>query len=240
MAREGSVHLEVAPRSVRLDVAGHIHMTVSEEFVTLRRLDRKRAKARSMRFGDRRLLVARSTPTQDVGVWFESQADRFVRLLGIRPVELLEAEAFGAWNDLDRLAGQLKLALSPRAGAVVRATEFGSGADRVLVLDDGECLAVYVRRLFRGWHGRVLEVCAGGKVTIPHKYAAHVIEIGSRYQVTIIGDRIRFALPSGKDLGFVAIPWISPEDRELLARSIADRVESTPYRALTPPRAALP
>jgi len=49
--------------------------------------------------------------------------------------------------------------------------------------------------------------------------------VQSRYGVTVVGDYVRFAEPSGRDLAKVAMPWITHEDRTELARRIGELVD---------------
>lgn len=107
----------------------------------------------------------------------------------------------------------------------MRAFEVGRGLDKVLVVDHGDRLVVYVRRLFRDRARRVLEVNADGTVVLPARAGDRRFAVRDRYGVTVTGDLVRFMDPVGTDLGRVALPWIEPEDRLELARRFGLMVE---------------
>jgi hypothetical protein len=216
--REGEARLEVAPRHVVLTVADRVKIAVTERFVTLENTEGKRAKRRSMRLDHALLVSARAHPMGDLALWYQEQPTLMARVFGVQPVDLLESAGLEAWRELDLLAGRLRDAIDDHAGGVVRATEFGAGADRVLLLDYGDRYLTYVRRLFRERPRLALEVRDNGVVSIPARRRLPDFVCTSRFGVTVIGDHIRFADPTGADLGSLRIPWISPEDRKELAR----------------------
>jgi hypothetical protein len=148
------------------------------------------------------------------------------RVAGLRPVELLDAEGLAASRDLEHLLKRMAAALASHGRGTVAATELGQGADRVLLLDDGDKLELFARPLFREWTRRVLVVSSDGTVVVIRRRGGHHrTECRSRFGVTVLGDRIRFAGPRGEDRASVWLPWIAPEDRRELARRIGDRLD---------------
>lgn len=219
--RDGHVRLAIGPRHLLLEVGEHVKLAVTEGFATVsRRQGRRRRKPRSVRLEDARLLAAHNYPSEEIGIWYEVQPGLFDRLLGVRPPELLDDEALAAWHALDRLWQRLRAALRPYGHGVHRALEVGQGADRVLITDHGDRLVFHVRRLFRERARRAMEVHLDGTVVLAGKHGDRRIRCTSRYGVTVIGDYIRFADPTGADLGTLSIPWISPEDRGHLVQLI--------------------
>lgn len=224
--RDGLVKLEVAPRHLVLKVGTHVDVSVTDHFMTVVRIGRNgRRKRRSIRLDDTRLLVARAIPAGDAGVWHEVRPGVVTRLLGLRAVELLEDDALDAWRALERLTRRLHSALAAHAGGVQRSFEVGSGADRVLIMDHGDRLVFYVRRLFRERPRRALEVRADGTIVFPGKNRTRRIQCRSRFGVTSTGDYIRFADRTGRDLGSLSIPWVTPEDRAEIVKLIGERID---------------
>jgi hypothetical protein len=228
--RQGLLRLEVAPRHATL-VVGEQHVVVAEEFVTLTDLHRKKPRKRSFGLGSRgglggrRLVMARSVPLEELALWYEPRPGVVRRIFGIQPLELVDDAALRAWRALDLLAGRLREIVRPHADGVLRAIELGSGADRVLHLDYGNRHVLYQRPLFREDPRRTLEVQADGTVLIPRRRKDLQVTCTSRFGITVIGDYLRFADPTGLDLAQVAFPWITPEDRGELARRIADLIQ---------------
>lgn len=216
--REGEARLELAPRHVVLTVADRMKIAITEHFITLENTEGKRVRRRSMRLEKARLVSARAHPTGDLSLWYQEKPQLMARVFGVQPADLLEASGLEAWRELDTLAARLREVIGEHAGGVVRATEFGGGADRVLLLDHGNRYAAYVRRLFRERPRLALEVMDAGRVRIPGRGGGRDFACTSRFGVTVLGDHIRFADPSGADLGSIRIPWITPEDRKELAR----------------------
>lgn len=234
-AREGRVRLELGPRSFRVQVGERLELTVAEDFATLIKVSRRRRrkKQRSIRLGQARLLLARGVPTNDIGIWHEPSPGLVERLVGMRPPELLDNEAMGAWHLVDRMAQRLREVLAPHAHGVLRAIEVGQGADRVLITDLEDRLELYVRRLFRERARRAMEAHRDGTVVLAVRGGTTRVECHSRYGITVIGDYIRFADPTGADLGALSIPWISPEDRRYLVRLIGQVVDPREPRPLS-------
>ncbi len=224
--RDGLVRLEVSPHQVSLQVGDRLRLEVQERRVSLHKLQRRRPKTRSIVLGaQHRLLMARAQPTDDIGIWYQSHNDIVERLIGMRPYELLDEDAVAAWKTLERLSKQLRDAMAPYSRGVTGALEVGRGADRVLVLQYGRTLVLYVRRLFRERARRAMEVRPDGTIDIINARRSHGIHCTSRYGVTVLGDYIRFADPTGSDLGTLSVPWVSPEDRQFLVDLIGDTID---------------
>jgi hypothetical protein len=222
--RQGLLRLEVAPRHATL-LVGEQHIVVGEDFVTLTELHRKKPRKRSLRLGEARLVMARSVPLEELALWYERAPGIVHRIFGVQPVALVDAAALRAWHALDLVAARLRELLRRHADGVLRAIELGGGADRVLHLDFGSRHLLYQRPLFREHARRTLEVHADGTVLVPRRGKDLRISCTSRFGVTILGDYIRFADPTGLDLALVSFPWITPEDRAELARRIGDLIQ---------------
>jgi hypothetical protein len=222
--RDGHVRLEVAPRHTLLTVGEVFRFSVTDRFATLIRAPGR--KQRAMRLDDTtRIVVARAVYSEEVGIWHQPRPGVVTRLFGLRPRELLDDEAMAASYKLDRLASRLGRALRPHYGGVERGVEAGRGADRVLIMALGDRLLVHVRRLFRERPGLALEVHAGGTIVFTgagRRRGETRIRCRSRFGVTAMGDYIRFADPTGRDLGAIALPWIPPEDRAELVDMIGE------------------
>ena len=136
-----------------------------------------------------------------------------------------EADGLEALRALDNLAARLKAALADHAGGVLRALEIGRGLDKVLVLDDGDRYQVFQRPLLRDAARWAFEAHRDGTIVVADGGSARKkVTCRSRYGVTVIGDYVRFADPTGLDLARVSIPWICREDREELARRIGELI----------------
>ncbi|HTM23205.1 MAG TPA: hypothetical protein VL172_21940 [Kofleriaceae bacterium] len=218
--RDGKARLEVGPRSTVLELVGESRVSITNGFVAVQPLARKR-KARSRTLANRRLLVARADASAEIGLWYEVKPEVMERIFGLRPPELLDRGAYDAWQQLDRLYQRLAAALREAGGGP--AIEYGRGADRVLVTDDGERYVIYVRRLFRERPRRALEVGADGTVRVPGR--RDDARLSSRFAVTVSGDAIAFADGSGRDLARVWLPWITHEERQALAARLGDRID---------------
>ena len=229
--RDGMLRLEVAPRHTVVRLGEHIRLSVAEQFATIAGLSRhNRRKKRSLELDGARLLVARAVPTQDVGLWYLPEPSTATRLFGCRPLDLLNDEGLEALRSLDRLAGRLADELAPYGDGVDRAMEIGRGADRVLIADHGDRLVFYVRRLFRESPQRAFEVHTDGTILLATKgrfrgIRDQKIECKSRFGVTSIGDYVRFADRTGEDLGSVAIPWVTSEERKEIVEIIGRRID---------------
>jgi len=222
--RDGPARLEVGPRAISLELAGQTRLTVTDGYIALQPLARRR-RPRSYALDGRRLLVARADPTEEVGLWYEVKPEIMRRIFGLRPPELLDRRAWEAWQALDRLYQRLREALAAHRGRAGGAIEYGRGADRVLVTDDGERYVIYVRRLFRERPRRALEVYADGTVVTPGGGGDARTRLSSRFAITVSGDTIRFADPHGQDLARLWLPWITEEERYALARRLGERVD---------------
>lgn len=222
------MRLELGPRHFRLDVGERLKLSVAEDFATVIKIQSKRRrKQRSLRLGQARLLMARGVPTSDIGLWYETRPGEVQRVIGFRPPELLDNDAMRAWHVVDRMAQRLRLLLGPHGHGVQRAIEVGDGADRVLIMDLGDSLEFYVRRLFRERARRAMTVYRDGTVVLVVKGAERRVLCHSRYGVTVIGDYIRFADPSGDDLGALPIPWVTREDRLFVMNLIGQLIETS-------------
>lgn len=229
--REGLLRLEVAPRHTVVRLGEHLRLSVAERLAIMSGMSRRnRRKKRSFELKDGRLLAARAVPTQELGIWYSPEPSIATRLFGCRPLDLLDKSGLEALRQLDRLSQRLSTALTPYHDGVVRAIEIGPGADRVLITDDGDRLVFYVRRLFRESPQRALEVSSDGTIVLLGKgrfrsIREQKLECTSRYGVTSIGDYVRFADQTGEDLGSVAIPWVTPEERQEIVEIIGQRID---------------
>jgi hypothetical protein len=218
--KTGPLRLEVGPQQVALHLADRSLVLVGEHLT----VEARRQKKKTHRLAGR-LVVARDVPHEDLGVW-EETAGGMHRVFGAEPRSMIEADGREALRALDRLAARLKAALAPHAGSVVRAIELGRGLDKVLVLDDGERYAVYQRPLLRDAARWALDVYRDGRVVIGEGKDKKEVTCRSRFGVTVIGDYVRFADPTGLDLARVSIPWISRDDRDELARRIGELIHA--------------
>ncbi len=216
---DGPLRATIGPSRVELRLGGRT-LQIADRTVTL--VTGK--KQSSLRF-ERRLVIARSFPHEDLGLWVELDDD-MRRIFGVQPVSLLEPEGLAALKKLDAVTQRIRAVLADYAGDIVRAIEIGTGhdLDRVLLADTGDKFQIYARRLFRGHARLVLEVKSDGAIYIPDEPKLKVT-VTSRYGVTVRGDYLRFADRHGTDLGKVAIPWLAPEDRDELARRIGQLID---------------
>jgi hypothetical protein len=173
------------------------------------------------------LWIARDAPREDVGIWIAEDlgATRVRRVLGIEPRSLLEPGGLEALRALDRLTARLRQALADQLGASPRAVEMGSGFGKILVVEADDYLEIFGRGLFGMATRRVLLVHRDGRVIIGDGTTA-TCEVRSRFGVTVLGDYIRFAAPSGLDLARAAVPWIAPEARLDLARRVGEMLDA--------------
>lgn len=235
-AREGQARLELGPRWCRLGLGERLTLSVAEDFATLVKVQsRRRRKQRSLRLGEQaRLFMARGVPTNDIGIWYEGVPGVAERLIGLRPPELLDDDAMRAWQVVDRMAQRLRLVLAPHSPGVARVIEVGQGADRVLIVDLVDGIEIYVRRLFRERARRAMTVYRDGTVALVAKKGERRIHCRSRYGVTVIGDYIRFADPTGADLGALSVPWVTPEDRRFVVQLIGQLIDPFPFGPAAP------
>jgi hypothetical protein len=251
---DGALRAEIAGGHVRLAVATRsLHIT--ERFATL--IDHHKKRAASDRQTSialaGRLVIARDLPREGLGVWIEVEPGGpragFRRIFGVEPASLLEPGGLTALAALDRLAQRVRQAVAHLAADVRRATELGpagsGGLDKVLAVDSGERVVVYARGLFRDRARFAMAFHDDGRITVRDGGdRTREVTVRSRHGVTVVGDFVRFADPHGADLARVALPWLTPEDREELARRIGQRVDrpepTEPARELAAWPPALP
>jgi hypothetical protein len=221
---EGALRIEVAPRAVKVTVAQR-ELHVVDKVATV--LERRGKKVRRESVKIERLVIARDVPHEDLGVWIELSGS-WRRIFGVEPVSLLEPDGLTALANLDRLGQRLRAAVADYSGDIRRAIEIGRGLDKVLVADHGDRYAVYSRRLFSDRAKLAMEIREDGRITIRQTRKPVELTVTSRFGVTVGGDYVRFSTPDGVDLGRCAIPWITPEDRQELARRIGALVDHTP------------
>lgn len=224
--RAGLLTLAIGPRELRLalDVKS---VLIQGDFVTFEEQHKRKGgagKKASERLGARRLLVARDVPHEDLGLWLELADGGMRRVFGAEPKDLIAADGLAALRALDALALRLKSALVERSGDVRRAVEVGRGLDKVLLLDHGARLVLYKRELFRDRARRACEVHRDGTIIVVDKNGEQRATCRDRHSVSLLGDYIRFSDPTGLDLVRVAVPWVTREDREELARRFGDLV----------------
>ncbi len=220
----GPLRMELAPRQITLSAGGRT-LQITDQLVTLREATGAKNQE-SLRITGC-LLIARDVPHEDLAVWIEL-ADKqpgMRRVFGVEPVSLLEPGGLDALKRLDSLFHRLRAAVADlsggdreRAGPLgPRAIEIGRGLDKVLFADHGDHHAVYARKLFRDRARLALSIYEGGRMLISE---GPEIVIANKFGITVSGDYIRFIDAAGTDLAKLAIPWITREDREELARRI--------------------
>lgn len=238
-SREGRVSLELGPRQLRLALGDRVGLSVLGDSAIWLRRRRSGLHRRELALDRARLWPARSYPTGDLALWYESRLGLVERLGGVRPVQAFEAGALGAWRALDRVADELGRALAAHAGGALEAIELGRGQHRVLLVQFEGRLVIHARPLFRERQRRVLEVGSDGTLLVPGRLRDRNARFESRASVTVCGDRIRFADGTGGDLHCLWLPWIALEDRQELARRLAELVDPTPPEPDYEPRARL-
>jgi hypothetical protein len=224
----GTLSLEVAPRYVTVALAG-VHLAISDGFVTITRVARRRT-ARVVRPIGSRLMVARGTPSEGLGVWLEVAPGEVERVFGAEPRDLIRnADGLVSLRQLDRVTRRLMAALAIHARGVREATEIGPAADRgldkVLFADHGDHVTLYRRSLFRARARRVLDAHEDGRVVIPTAGGEATVRCTSRSGCNVIGDYVRFNTDAGDDLARVSLPWVTRGDREEIARRIGEVFE---------------
>jgi len=172
----------------------------------------------------RRVVVARGLPTEDLALWYEGRPGVLSRVVGLRPLELLDEAALSAWRRLDVLATRLRRALSGLGDGVLRAFELGRGQHRVLLVEYRDRLVLHARPLFRERPRRAMEVRLDGSILLAARHGDQRIHCNSRYAVTLLGDRIRFESSDGRDVVSLWLPWIAHEDRAELAERMGNFV----------------
>lgn len=224
--RTGTLSLTIGPRELRLALEPR-SLSLQGEVFCLEDGQRRRAgsgKKASERLGSRRLLVARDVPREDLGVWLELDDGGMRRVFGAEPLDPDTEDGLAALRALDALAARLRQALAGRAGDVRRAIEVGRGLDKALLLDDGARLVLYKRELFRDRARRACEVHRDGAVAVVGPDGEQRVIVRDRHAISVAGEAIRFADPTRVEPVRVAVPWVSREDREELARRFGERV----------------
>jgi hypothetical protein len=224
----GTLSLEVAPRHVTVTLAG-IHLAITDGLVTITRAARRRVR-RVVRPIGARLMVARGTPSEGVGLWLEVAPGLVERVFGAEPRDLIRNDdGLVSLRQLDRITRRLAVALSGHARGVREAIEIGPSADRgldkVLFADHGDHITLYRRSLFRARARRVLDAYEDGRVVIPTPGGELTVRCTSRFGCNVIGDYVRFTTDAGDDLARVSLPWVTRGDRDSIARLIGEVFE---------------
>lgn len=185
------------------------------------------------------IAIVRGWPRESFGIWIElveeaakgkkNKADEqppMQRIFGVEPSSLWEFAGLVALGKLDSLAQRVRAHVEGFA-EVHRGVEIGSGhpLDKVLVADDGERYVVYSRKLFRDRARFTMSVAADGKIVVPEGKGTKIVEVTSKFGITVRGDYVRFADRHGTDLARVSVPWVGPEERDELARRIGQLVD---------------
>jgi len=223
---EGLLRVVLGPNRVDLAV-GTRTLHVAERIATLVEHHKKKQKQErraSVKIAGS-LVIARGFPRESMGLWIE-HTDGMQRIFGVEPLSLLERDGLGALTRLDSVFQRLRAHLSDLATGIRRATEIGSGhpLDRVLLIDHGERYTIYARRLFRDRARFAMEVHADGKVIVADGKRTRAGQVTPKFGITVRGDYVRFVDSRHLDVARVALPWIGPEDRDELARRIAQLV----------------
>lgn len=222
----GVLSLEVAPRHVALHVAD-LQLAIADGALVASRILRRGVR-RVVQPIRGRLVMARGLPREAVGLWHESEPGHVERVFGVEPRDLISDDGLAALRQLDRLARRLGQAIADLGRGTRAAVEVGPpgahGLDKVLLIDLGDRMIVYRRSLFRPRARRILEARAEGTVTIVDGRHEHTLPCRSRFAVSVLGDYLRVAGGRGPDAR-IALPWISREDRDELARRIGEVVE---------------
>ncbi len=223
--RAGVLSLEVAPRHVTLALAG-LHLAISDGRLTITRAARRRMR-RVVRPIGARLIVARGTPSEGVGLWLESAPGEVERVFGAEPRDLIRSDdGLLSLRQLERVTRRLATALSGLACGVREAIEIGPtadhGLDKVLFADHGDHITLYRRGLFRARARRVLDAHEDGRVVIHTAAGETEVKVTNRYGCNVIGDYVRFTSEAGDDLARVSLPWVTRGDRDEIARRIGE------------------
>ena len=213
--RDGQLELDVGPKHVVLRLADRV-VTITDQFIRIGNESRRLAGG---------IWLARNVPHDDLGIWEEQEHHRVRRIFGAVPKPFDADGGLDALRALDYVATRLRAALAVYAGNIPpRAIEVGRSGDEALLLDFGDRLVLYTRPLFRDGARRALVAHRDGRVDIFDGDRTVKITVRSRFGVTVLGDQLRFADPSGLDLAHISAPWISREDRDELARRIGDMI----------------
>jgi hypothetical protein len=247
--REGVLQVVLGPNRVDLSVA-HRSVHILDRVATIVEHKKQKQERRGSVKIAGNLVVARGFPREDVGLWIEHVAtdkpDRnnpvkprkepqptgtrtttMQRIFGVEPVSLLERDGLGALSRLELVAQRLRAHLADLSGGIRRAVEIGSGhaLDKVLLADYGDHYTFYARRLFRDRARFAMAVHSDGRIVVPDGKQLREVHVTSRFGVTVRGDYVRFADRHGTDLAKVSLPWLSPEDRDEVARRIGQFVD---------------
>lgn len=213
----GKATLHVAPKHLRLEVGPQV-WTIGNDTISLVTHSKRRAKRKSILLGDSHLYMAKAWPTGEISVWIERKPGVVHRLLGLQPVIGMDQRAIESWRQLERLAAQLKRALSGYMHGA-SAFEFGRGGHRVFGLQYSERMVVYARPVFRENPRRVIEVYSDGVIVTPQrKKEDSKVKMDQGMEVIASGDRICFCHPDGLQAAQLFLPWISPSDRGELSK----------------------
>ena len=229
---EGLLRLTTGPTTVTLSVGTHT-LQLGERFATLVEDGRKKS-TQTQLARDGKLYIARGVPRDDLGVWLELPEDDkgapagIRRIFGVTPLRLFSDDSLQALKGLDAIHARLRIAVGELGGWAGRAIEVGAGhpLDKVLLAETGDHHAVYARGLFRDRARFAMAVHPDGRIAVTDKKGVVTeVVVRSRHGITVWGDYIRFADKTGKDIAWVAIPWLAPEDRHELARRIGQLVD---------------
>lgn len=225
----GQVTLTLGPKSTKLEVGPRTWSIADDHLVVTTRpkKGKRKPKKRSIRLGDSRLFVAHAWPTNEVSLWVERKSGVVQRLLGLPPLPGMSESVMKAWKELEKLAGNLEQALADY-GDGARASELGSGQNRVLVLRYPDKLVVYARKVFREKPSRIIELREDGSLALPGRTKDRVIPMDRGMEVIASGDRISFCHPDGEHVAGVFLPWIGAADRVELTRRFQSLVATTP------------
>lgn len=224
----GTLSLEVAARYVTVALAG-THVAIADGNLTITRKARRRMRRVTRPIGAR-LMVARGTPSEGVGLWLEVEPGEVERVFGAEPRDLIQsADGLASLRQLERVTRRMASALSGFSSGVREAVEIGPssdhGLDKVLFADHGDHITLYRRSLFRSRARRVLDAHEDGRVMIQTASGETTIRCTSRFGCNVIGDYVRFNTDAGDDLARVSLPWVTRGDREEVARRIGDVIE---------------
>lgn len=224
--RDGDARLEIDPDTIRLSLGDRWRATITRRFVALERPDHGRRG--SLKLENERVVAARAHPAGGAGLWCEEPFPGMRRLAGLRPVQILDTASLEAARTLERLSARLRAALRAHAPALRDATEYGRGYHRVLLVEEERRLQLFARPLFRKSPRLALETRPGGEtVTYRRTGRERRAHCGAR-EVVVGGDLLRFVDARGEDCAHLALPWISPADREELARRVHAHLSAEP------------
>jgi hypothetical protein len=168
------------------------------------------------------LVTARDPVYDDLGVWTIDPAGAR-RVFGARPRSTMEPDGLADLRRFEDVARRIRGALQPHARDVVRASEHGRVAlDKVLLVDRGDRVELYARKLFKD-HARLVVAMHADRRAIVDGIE---VELGSPYSITVRGDLLRFADNTGTDRAQVALPWLAAEERDEVARRLAAAVRA--------------